>query len=276
MSLAARVAEFLANDALLDAMDAAKSHVKSAPTDKAARNLYIDLLVLLGEYERADAQCSLAAGFAPEEAMGFALLRNQLRAMAARDAWFADAAVPAFLQGPSDLDKAAVRLGIAHRAGAASEAVVALDELERLRGERAMLWNGKPVTDLRDLDDRTPHALEVIMTGGAYLWVDFTKIASVRVEPIARPRDLAFRRAELTLNDGAVASVLLPAIYHGTTADERLLLGRETVWISEGSGITTGRGQRCLLAGDELVSFHDAVTLAAAGGETADARIAHG
>jgi type VI secretion system protein ImpE len=196
--------------------------------------------------------------------------------MAARETWFADAAVPEFPQGPSDLDKAAVQLGLAHRAGAASEATVILEELDRLRGERAMLWNGTPVADIRDLDDRIPHALEVIMTGGAYLWVDFAKIASVRIEPIARPRDLAFRRAALTLIDGAAAPVLLPAIYHGTAGDEKLLLGRETVWVTESSGITTGRGQRCLLAGEELVSFHDAVSLAAVRSGDAEARMVHG
>jgi type VI secretion system protein ImpE len=106
-----------------------------------------------------------------------------------------------------------------------------------------------------------PHALEVIMTGGAYLWIDFAKIASVVVEPIARPRDLAFRRAELSLIDGASAPVLLPAIYQGTEGKEKLLLGRETEWVAEPSGITTGRGQRCFLAGDDLVSFHDMQTL---------------
>jgi type VI secretion system protein ImpE len=276
MTLATRVAEFLADDALIDAAELVKSHVKSSPTDKEARHLYIDLLILLGEYERADAQCNLAAGLAPEDTMGFALLRNQLRAMAAREAWFADAAVPEFPQGPSDLDKAAVQLGLAHRAGAANEATAILEGLEGLRGERAMLWNGRPVSDIRDLDDRIPHALEVIMTGGAYLWVDFAKIASVRLEPIARPRDLAFRRAELTLIDGAAAPVLLPAIYHGTAGDEKLLLGRETVWVTESSGMTTGRGQRCLLAGEELVSFHDAVSLAAVRSGDAEARMVHG
>ncbi|HXV30784.1 MAG TPA: nitrogen fixation protein, partial [Sinorhizobium sp.] len=157
MTLAARVAQFLVDDALFDAVELAKSHVKSAPTDKEARHIYIDLLILVGEYERADAQCNLAAGFAPEDTMGFALLRNQLRAMAARDAWFVNAAVPEFPQGPSQLDKVAIKLGLAHRARTASEATAALEELDAQRGERAILLNGERVSDIRDLDDRIPH-----------------------------------------------------------------------------------------------------------------------
>lgn len=275
MTLSESIARLLSENALDEALDAAKAHLKAKPSDQEARNLYIDLLVLAGDYERADNQCGLAVTFAPDATMGFALLRNELRGMAARNAWFETGAVPEFPQGPSEIDKLAVKVGIAHREGNGVEAVAELQRLEELRGERAILLNGKRIDDFRDLDDRTPHALEVIMTGGAYLWIDFAKIAELTIEPIARPRDLAFRRAELSLIDGAVAPVLLPAIYHGTGADDRLRLGRETEWVEEPTGITTGRGQRSFLAGDDLASFHDTESLETV---TADAarEVAHG
>jgi type VI secretion system protein ImpE len=264
MMLSASIARLLADDALTDALEAAKAHLKTNPSDKEARHIYIDLLIVQGDYERADAQSALAMTLTGEDLVGFALLRNQLRGMAARDAWFTTGAVPEFPQGPSELDKATLKLNIAHRSALREESTVALSALEQVRGERPMVWNGKSVADFRDLDDRIPHAFEVIMSGGAYLWIDFAKIASVALEPIARPRDLAFRRAELALIDGATASVLLPAIYHGSSGDERLLLGRETRWVDEDTGITTGRGQRCFLAGDDFISFHEAETIAAA------------
>jgi len=276
MTLSENIAKSLGDNALDAALDMAKAHLKSHPSDQEARHLYIDLLVLSGDYERADNQCSLAVTFAPDATMGFALLRNELRGMAARDAWFRSGAVPEFPQGPSNLDKLAVRLGIAHRTGDIDDAAQALATLEVQRGERPILWNGKRVSDFRDLDDRTPHALEVIMTGGAYLWIDFAKIAALTVEPIARPRDLAFRRAELSLIDGAVAPVLLPVIYHGTAGDAALLLGRETDWVEEPTGITTGRGQRCFLAGDELVSFHDTESLETVVATTGRKQVVHG
>lgn len=265
MTLSASIARLLADDALTDALDIAKTRLKTNPSDKEARHIYIDLLILQGDYERADAHCALAMTLAGEDMVGFALLRNQLRGMAARDAWFMTGAVPEFPQGPSELDKATLKLNIAHRSDLREESAVALAALEQVRGEQPMIWNGRTVADFRDLDDRTPHALEVIMTGGAYLWIDFSRIAFIALEPIARPRDLAFRRAELSMIDGATASVLLPAIYHGSGSEERLLLGRETRWVDEDTGITTGRGQRCFLAGDEFVSFHEAENIDAAG-----------
>ncbi len=259
MTLSAKIAEALSENALDEAIELAKAHVKTAPSDKDARHLFIDLLILSGDYARADAQCNLAATFAPEDTMGFALLRNQLRAMAARSAWFDTAATPDFPNGPTALDQAALKVAVAHRDGS-KDAAAELQSLEEIRGERPISWNGRSVSDFRDLDDRIPHALEVIMTGGAYLWIDFSRIAALRVEPISRPRDLAFRSAELELVDGAIATVLLPAIYHGTTG-ARLLLGRETEWIDEPTGMTTGRGQKCFLAGDDVVSFHELETL---------------
>jgi type VI secretion system protein ImpE len=265
MTLLEEIASLISEDALEQAAELAKARVKAAPTDKDARHLYIDLLVISADYERADNQCGIAVTFSPDDAMGFSLLRNQLRGMAARDAWFKTGAVPNFPHGPTELDRLALQIGLFHRLNEAEKARSVLDELESMRGERDMVWNGRAIADFRDLDDRIPHALEVITTGGAYLWVDFAKVSILTVEPLARPRDFAFRRAELSLVDGASASVLVPAIYHGTPASPKLLLGRETEWQEEAGGISTGRGQRCYLAGDDLVSFHDAATLELAG-----------
>lgn len=276
MTLSADIARLLGENDLDEAIEAAKAHLKTNPSDQTSRHLYIDLLVLAGDYERADSQCGLAVTFAPEATMGFALLRNELRGMASRLAWFESGAVPEFPQGPSELDRLAISLGIAHRTGQSDEARAEIAAIEEARGERPFLWNGKRVSDLRDLDDRTPHALEVIMSGGAYLWVDFSKIAAVSLEPVSRPRDLAFRRAELSLTDGAVAPVLLPVIYHGTSGNPKLRLGRETEWVDEPTGIVTGRGQRCFLAGDELVALHDAETLSATDVPSTSRQVAHG
>lgn len=276
MSLSEKIATLLGADALGEALEQARAHLKSNPSDQSVRHLYIDLLVLAGDYERADSQCSLAATLSPDATMGFALLRHALRGMAARDAWFESGAVPSFPGEPTALDQAAMRLGVSHRGNAADDTRLALEALEEIRGEQPLIWNGQPVGDFRDLDDRIPHALEVIMTGGGYLWIDYSRIASVTVEPIARPRDLAFRRAELCLIDDAVASVLLPAVYPGTGAQPSLRLARETTWVDEPTGITTGRGQRCFLAGDDLVSFHDMTRLEAEPLGVERSRIAHG
>ncbi len=263
MSLNTDIARLLDADALTDAVDAARAHIKTTPADRAARSLYIDLLILTVDYAKADAQCALAQALAPEDAFGFTALRQALRAMEARQAWFESGAVPDFPGGPSPLDELALRSAVALRGGDVTAAADAIAEIDELRGEVAMTLNGRPVADIRDLDDRTPHALEVLTGAGRYLWVDFRRIASLTVAPIARPRDLAFREAKVTLVDGANASVLLPATYHGGSEEAIYRLGRQTDWIDAHAPLVTGIGQRCFLAADELMPFHDMTSLAA-------------
>jgi type VI secretion system protein ImpE len=264
MTLRDDISRLFDDDRLQDAIGLAREHVKTKPTDKDGRHFYIDLLVLAGDYEKADAQCNLAATFSPQDSVGFSLFRHQLRAMAARNAWFESGAVPDFPGGPSELDQLAIRANIAARSGDADVARTALAELDEKRGNMPINHGGATAGDIRDLDDRIPHALEVLTNGGRYLWIDYGRIESLAIDPMSRPRDLAFRGAELTLRDGAVASVLLPAIYHGAKDDVGLLLGRETRWSEEDQPLATGQGQRCLLIGDDVVPFHEIGSLSAA------------
>ncbi len=257
------ISRLLDDNQLQDAIGLARDHVKARPTDKDGRHFYIDLLVLAGDYEKADAQCNLAATFSPQDGVGFSLFRNQLRAMAARNAWFETGAVPDFPGGPSALDQLAMRANIAARSGDADTARTALAELDEKRGNVPIGHDGRSAGDIRDLDDRVPHALEVLTNGGRYLWIDYGRIESLSIDPMSRPRDLAFRGAELTLRDGAIASVLLPAIYHGAGDDVGLLLGRETRWSEDDQPLGTGFGQRCLLIGDDVVPFHEIGALSA-------------
>lgn len=263
MTLRDDISRLLDDNRLQEAIGLAREHVKTKPTDKDGRHFYIDLLVLAGEYEKADAQCNLAATFSPQDSVGFSLFRHQLRAMAARNAWFETGAVPDFPGGPSELDQLAIKANLAARSGDGEGARSALTELDEKRGEVPIDHDGKRAADIRDLDDRIPHAMEVLTNGGRYLWIDYDRIESLRIDPMSRPRDLAFRDAELTLRDGAVASVLLPTIYHGAQDDVSLLLGRETRWSEESQPLATGQGQRCLLIGDDVVPFHEIGTLSA-------------
>lgn len=279
MTLFQQVSSKLAHGELDLALDLAKSAVRTGPADPQLRHIYIDLLIIAGDYERADNQCAIAATLQPDAVMGFALLRNQLRGMAARNAWFCDGAVPDFPGGPTELDQLAMKLSIAGDQGDAVTTKSTLEALEALRGERTIRCNGREISDLRDLDDRIPHALEVIMNGGAYLWIDFSRISLLRIEPMRRHRDIAFRQAELTLMDGAVAPVLLPAIYHqGKAANAESLLGRSTDWQTLPTGLTVGQGHRCFLAGDQLLALSELHELADLSGKAASPaeRNAHG
>lgn len=275
MTISADISRLLDDNALEEAINVAKAYVKGTPSDHKGRNLYIDVLILAGEYEKADAQCSLAATFSPEDSMGYSVLRQNLRAMSAREAWYLSAAVPDFPGGPSELDQLAIKAALALKDNDISLAADSLAALEERRGQVPLSVNGKTVDDIRDLDDCIPHALEVLTSGGRYLWIDYRRIQSLSIAPMARPRDIAFRQADLVLLDGAVANVLVPAVYHSDKADASLRLGRETEWDERNPAFVTGAGQRCLLAGDDMIAFHEISELTATD-VAGDRQIAHG
>lgn len=262
MTLRDDITRLIEAEQLHEAIAMARDHVKKNASEKEGRYLYIDLLILAGDYEKADAQCNVASTFAPQDAVGFSLFRHHLRAMEARAAWFEKGAVPDFTHGPSELDQLAIKANIAARDGDAETAKAALAELDERRADISLTVNAGKAGYIRDLDDRVPHALEVLTNGGKYLWIDYDRIESLAIEPMSRPRDLAYRQAELTLRDGAVASVLLPALYHGNDNSTQLMLARETLW-NDDAALVTGRGQRCLIVGDDLVPFHEISSMSA-------------
>ncbi len=85
---------------LRGAVDAGLAAVKQNPTDALARRLLIDLLIVSGDFERADKQAAILANTLPDLALRLTMLRGRLRAADARAAWFETGAVPAFPRGP--------------------------------------------------------------------------------------------------------------------------------------------------------------------------------
>ena len=116
--------------------------------------------------------------------------------------------------------------------------------------------------DLRDADDLFSPHFEVLTAGGDYMWVPVERLQSLSFEAARRPRDLFWRRTNLTLKDGTEGAGLHPRhlpLDRSGDPGLRCKLGRETDWPDAGEGPVRGLGQRLLLVGEE------ALPLAAAG-----------
>ena len=268
MTLAAEIAAALSADDVGGARDAAAAAVKARPQDAGARMFLAEICVIGGDLERAETHARLAATASPDAALGLGVFRQHLRGLHAREAWWATGALPTFPQGPSPLSMLAIRLNVALRDGdgeAAAEALAALDEA---RGEQAATWDGAPADDMRDVDDRLPHAIEAVTGGGAYVWLDLAAIAALTFQPASRPLDAVLRRARVTLHDGSAADVRMPAIYPAPRTDAERL-GRSTDYDDLSGGIVAARGQRCWLVGDDVRGCLEARAITLAAGDPA-------
>ena len=139
------------------------------------------------------------------------------------------------------------------RDGNGEEASALLQQAEEQRPRPSGTCDGKPFSDFRDLDDLSAGFLEVLTGNGEYYWVPSSRVERIEFKEPARPRDLLWRRALMTVRDGPDGEVYLPAIYPLSyeQADEAFRLGRTTDWSQTVGGPVRGLGLRTFLVGDE-------------------------
>jgi type VI secretion system protein ImpE len=248
------------------AIAAASAEVRRSPGDLGARVLLAELLLFAGTTDRADVILDAAATADPTSAVVVAEFRQLLRAETARRQCSRDGRVPEFLGEPPAALRAALAAHVALRAGDFAEAARCAAEAEAVRPRvpgfirEALIKEGGGETafdDFRDVDDLCAGFFEVLTTTGKYYWVPTERVASIVLHPPQRPRDLAWRRATISVNDGPDGEVYVPVIYDSPLPDgapdlaDDYRLGHGTEWSGDETGPVRGIGQRVFLAGDE-------------------------
>jgi type VI secretion system protein ImpE len=238
---------------LQEAITAATTAVKQHPNELSRRGLLAELLCFAGDLERADLQLDVMGHQDPQAAMGIGLFRHLVRAEQARRQVYSQGRLPEFLEQPSPLLRIHLEASIHLREGRPAEAVKMLGQAEEQRPRLSGTCDGRPFTDLRDLDDLTAPLFEVLTSNGKYYWIPMERVESIEFRPPARPRDLLWQRVHLVVRGGPDGEVYLPALYAGShaDADDRIRLGRFTDWKGGQGEPVRGLGQRTFLVGDD-------------------------
>ena len=167
--------------------------------------------------------------------------------------------MPEFLGEPTPALRAALAGFVALRAGDAAEAERQAALAEELRprasGARSQGADETRFSDFRDMDDLYAGFFEILTTTGKYFWIPTESVVSLEFHPPRRPRDLAWRRATISVKDGPDGEVYLPAIYACAEPDlaDDLRLGKATDWSQRNDGLVRGVGQRMFLVDDEAL-----------------------
>jgi len=238
---------------LSEAIQAAVDDVKKHPGEIGRRAFFCELLCFSGDLERADKQLDAIMTQKPDAAVTTALFRQLIRAETIRREVYEQGRAPEFLDAPSPLLEAHLKLLLALREGDQAQSVRLLAEIDEMRPAIAGERDGTPFDDLRDLDDLSASYCEVLTSTGKYYWIPWTSIESIEFLPVEHPRDLLWRPAHMIVTDGPDGVVYVPVTYPGTRAtnDEQLLLGRATDWLGNEGEVIRGVGQRTWLFGDE-------------------------
>jgi type VI secretion system protein ImpE len=236
---------------LADCLQALQAEVRSASADPKKRIFLAQLLMILGQWDRALTQLNvireLDAGALPmvtayQSAIECELLRAQV---------FTGVRSPLIFGDPEPWIAALLSALSLEGAGRLAEAAAvrarALDEAPPSAGS----VNGDAFSWIADADTRLGPVLEVLLNG-AYYWVPVHRIKSVSIEKPTDARDLVWLPAQFTWTNEGQAMGFIPSRYPGSESgpDDAIRLGRRTDWQPVAEGVDHGLGQR-LLATDQ-------------------------
>lgn len=221
--------------------------VKAAPDSRPARMFLSQVLLVLGEWDKALTHMKALAGLSPEALSLFAAYDRTIAAEKQREAVFAGKAAPVAHEGGAPWFDKLLRALQADVTGDAAMAATlraeAFEEAPETPGE----VDGQKFTFLSDADARFGPAIEAIIDG-KYGLVPFEAIVTLESDGVRDLRDLVFLPARLTLKSGRAGQIFLPARYPGaaTDPDSLIKLARRTDWEARGDLGNGGRGQRVL------------------------------
>ncbi len=254
------IKELLQQGSLAQACMQLETQLKDDPLNSDKRAAYIELLCVQGELEKADNQLDMMVRQHPDFLIGAVNLRQLIRAMQARLDFNAGGMTASLFREVDDQMEALVKLRLALKEGALEEGEQIASSLESLRGSMPMQINGKPVSDVRDLDDTLGGYLELFGTDGKYYLTKFSDIEYLDVKKPESLVELVLRRVEVSIKDGPSGEAFLPTVYaESTTELERL--GRESDWKELTPQLVTGVGQKMLLVGDQAITITEITSL---------------
>jgi type VI secretion system protein ImpE len=216
---------------LAEAIPALNAQLRDNPSDVRSRTFLFELLCFAGDFDRAEKQLTIIQEeSSPDSMFGTLLYRAALAAERIRQGMFENKTFPKLaLNGSAPLP---------------------------VRGK----LNGKPFQSLSDADPRIGEKLE-IFAAGDYLWISYSDISSIQIEPPKKLRDLLWAPAKViggpALRSRELGDVLLPVIspLSWQHEDDDVRLGRATEWCADEHGEEAPYGLKNLLVDGEEIPF---------------------
>ena len=251
MATNTEIQALLHKDKLDEAIAAMSAEVRSNATCIDKRAILAELLCIAGNLERADVILNAISDIDPGAAVGVAMFRQLVRAEQARQQFYSEGRLPEFHAKPDAVMELELRAAVAVREGLLQEASALLAERESVRSPTPVIADDTSFDDFRDLDDLSAAHVEVLTTTGKYFWIPTSSISSIEFRRPEKRRDLLWRRAYLSVNDGPDGEVFVPTIYFSKDASPGHRLGHMTDFDGSEGGATFGKGLREFLLGDQ-------------------------
>lgn len=231
----------------LRALKALTDEVRAHPNDAKLRVFLFQLLVVLGQWERALNQLKVAAELDASTLPMVQTYREAIHCETLRLQVFAGQKVPMLFGEPEPwialLIEALLREGRGDADAGAKLRAQALDEAPATPGT----LDGEAFEWIADADTRLGPTVEAVING-RYYWLPWNRLAQVDIDAPVDLRDSVWMPAHFTFTNGGETVGLIPTRYPDTdlAAGDALALARRTEWRESAPGVFTGLGQRLL------------------------------
>jgi len=241
-----------------DALTELQNAVRKSPSTAQYRVFLVQLLCVLGEWERARTQLkalaeldagSLALVHVYGQAIACELLRREV---------YAGTRTPLLLGEPLPWVALLLQaLPTGAQGQSAEAAALRADALAQARSVSGRI-DGQEFQWIADADSRLGPICEAVVDG-RYYWVPFERMRSLTLEAPSDLRDVVWMPGQLRLANGGETAALLPARYPGSESDRdgMIRLGRKTEWDEVAPDTFHGRGQRILATDQEEYGLLD-------------------
>lgn len=232
------------------ALEALTHQVRAKPADAKLRVFLAQLLCVLGQWERALNQLSVAAEL---DALAIPMKQvygDAIRCEGVRAEVFAGRRTPMVFGQPDEWLALLIESLLREGRGGQGDTVVAQDLRQRAfdaAPASAGSLNGQRFEWLADADMRLGPVLEAFVNG-RYHWVPLTRLTRIKIEPPEDLRDCVWLPAHLQFENGGESLALIPTRYVSSEscADGALQLARKTEWHELADEVWAGVGQRVL------------------------------
>jgi len=224
-----------------------QQQVRANPADPKLRIFLFQLLCVLGQWDRALNQLTVASELEPEALAMRQIYGDAVRCEATRIEVFAGKRSPMIFGQPEHwlalLIESLLVAGRAEHEHSQQLRSLAFDEAPASSGD----IDGQPFAWIADADSRLGPVLEAVINA-RYYWVPFSRLIKIQIEPPEDLRDMVWMPAHLQFENGGETLALIPTRYPGSeaAADGLIALARKTVWEEMAPDAHRGLGQRII------------------------------
>jgi type VI secretion system protein ImpE len=256
-----------------------QEQVRAHPADAKLRVFLFQLLCVLGQWERALNQLTVASSLDASTLAMVQTYGDAVRCEGIRSGVFEGKRSPMIFGQPDQwlalLIESLLVAGRGELARAEDLRARAFEEAPTSQGD----VDGRPFSWIADADSRLGPVLEAVVNG-RYYWVPFSRLTKVQIEKPEDLRDVVWMPAHLEFENGGESVALLPTRYAGSekAEDPLLALARKTTWQEVGADTHYGLGQRILATDADEIPLMEirAITLTGTTGGEADSPDGHG